>query len=331
LLTCFLAEKGVKCKVLKFVDRIWLKYNNNTDEAMRAFVIEVSPENTKPLTKFAFIIPRLVKTHNLKNLSHLSVNPKCFFNEDGRTTGEIKIINKNRVIFDGFDCQVDHNRAIKPHFSDKVTRIEFDLRNEPLSRGKRELFRLRLDVNNLIDKRPSVSTFNFSYFAIEECTEDIFSELSHAYDIMPVVPIYKMETRQGGFDVFVYAPPYKEIGSPVDKYGHVSIKYNYKAKPLNERLNGIRWHLREIIDHPPKEIIYIKNKGFTSRKKFQGTIRTPVQFKDIEELKKSTKELEKSAKEGRESTKINRIISIIATITAIISLLLYFFSKTPPP
>ncbi|MBA7536192.1 hypothetical protein ES705_28455 [subsurface metagenome] len=298
---------------------------------MRAFVIEVSPENTKPLTKFAFIIPRLVKTHNLENLSRLSVKPKCFFNEEGRTTGEIKVINKNRIIFDGFDCQVDHNHGIKPHFSDKATRIEFDLRNKPIFPGERELFRLRFDVDNLIDKRPSVSTFNFSYFAIEECKEDIFLELSHTYDIMPVVPIYKMETRQGGFDILVYAPPYKELGSPVDKYGHVSIKYDYKAKPLNKRLNGVRWHLREIIDSPLKEIIFIKNKGFTSWKKIQGTIRTPVQFKDIEELKKSTKELKESAKKAKESSGKSRIISIIALIAAIIiPLLLYFLPKILP-
>ncbi|GAG34891.1 unnamed protein product, partial [marine sediment metagenome] len=80
MLTCFLSEKDVKCRIVKYVDRIWLKDDNN-NEVMRAFVIEVYPETKKSLEKFSFIIPRLVKTDNLENLSYASVNPKSFFNE----------------------------------------------------------------------------------------------------------------------------------------------------------------------------------------------------------------------------------------------------------
>jgi len=311
-----LAEKGVKCKIIKYVDRIWLKDDNN-NEVMRAFVIEVSPENTKPLTKLSFIIPRSVKTDNLENLSHDSVNPKSFFNEEGRVTGETRVMGKNRIIFDGFDCQVDHEHTLKPHYSEKVTRIDFDLRNKPIASGEIELFRLKFNVDNLIKEAPNVSAFEFSYFAIEECKEDIFFELSSAYDIMPVVPMYKMETLQGGFDIFVYAPPDKEIGSSIGNYGHKSMNYDYKGNPLNKDLHGIGWHLREIIDSPSKDIAWEKNKGFISRKKLHGTIRAPVQFKDIEGLKKSSIK--------------NLIIGSIGALAGIIAVWLHFFHKTPPP
>jgi hypothetical protein len=312
-----LAEKGVKCKITKYVERVWLKDGNNASEIMRAFIIDLPPENTKSLEKFSFIIPRLVKKCDLENLSRLSVDHKCFLNEEGRTTGDINIIDKNRVIFDDFDCRVDHNHTIKPHTSGKATRIDFDLRNNPIPPGERELFRIGFNINNLVDEVPNVLTFKFSYFAIEECKKDIFLELSHAYEIVPIVPIYNIETLQGGFDIFVYAPPDKEIGSPVSNYNHVSMNYDYKGNLLKKRLNGIRWHLREIINSPSEEIILGKNNDFSSRKRIEGTIRTPVQLKDIKNLKRSSI--------------INLVVGGIGALAGIIALLLHFFSKTPSP
>lgn len=112
-------------------------------------------------------------------------------------------------------------------------------------------------------------------------------------------------------------PPDKEIGSPVSNYNHVSLKYDHKGNLLNKGLNGIRWRLREIVDSPQEEIILGKNNDFSSRKKFQGTIRTPVNFEEIKSLKRSSI--------------INLIIGIIGAAAGIIALLLYFFSKTPHP
>jgi len=331
-----LSEKGIKCKIIKYVDRIWLKDDNN-NEVMRTFIIEVYPGSTKSLEKFSFIIPRLVKTDNLENLSHDSVNPKSFFNEQGRTTGEIKVMGKNRIIFDGFDCQVYHKRTLKAHDSEEITRIDFDLRDKPIASGKRELFRLRFNVNDLITEAPNVSAFEFNYFAIDERKEDIFLELSAAYDVIPIVPMYKMETLHGGFDFFVYAPPDREIGSPISPYGHASMNYDYKGNSLDKYLDGIVWHLREIIDYPSEEIIWKKSKGFVSRKKIQGTIRTPVQYKDIEELKESSEELKKSSEELKESSEElkkssgrNLKIGISAVVIGIIAILLSIFLKTPP-
>lgn len=315
MLTCFLVEKGVKCKIIKYIDRIWLKEDNN-NEVMRAFVIEVNPENAKSLEKFSFIIPRLVKTANLENLSHDSVNPKSFFNEEGRSTGETRVMGENRIIYDGFDCQVDHKHTLKPHYSEKATRIDFDLRNNPIAPGDIELFRLKFNINDLIESAPNVAAFELSYFAIEECKEDIFLELSSAYDVMPIVPMYEMETLHGGFDIFVYAPPNKEIGSPVGPYGHTSMNYDYKGNSLKKDLHGIRWHLREIIGSPSEEIVWEKSKGFVSRKKIQGTLRTPVQAKDIKELK--------------ESSIRNLKIGIVAIVISIIAIILHIFFKTPP-
>ena len=316
MLTCFLSEKGIKCKIIKYVDRIWLKDDNN-NEVMRTFIIEVYPGSTKSLEKFSFIIPSLVKTDNLENLSHDSVNPKSFFNEEGRSTGETRVMGENRIIFDGFDCQVNHKHTLKPHYSEKATRIDFDLRSNPIAPGERELFRIKFNVNDLIENAPNVAAFELSYFAIEECKEDIFLELSSAYDIMPIVPMYDMETLHGGFDIFVYAPPNKEIGSSVGPYGHTSMNYDYKGNSLKKDLHGIRWHLREIIDSPSEEIVWEKSKGFVSRKKIQGTLRTPVQAKDVQDLKGSSI--------------INLIIGSIGALAGIIAIWLHFFHKTPPP
>lgn len=144
LLTCFLVEKGVKCKIVKYVERIWLKNGNNASKIVREFIVDVSPENTKPLEKLSFIVPRLVKKDDLEDLCYLSINPKCFLNEEGRTTGDINVINKNRIIFDDFDCRVDHKHTMKPHSSGKATRIDIDLRNNPIAPGEKELFRLGL-------------------------------------------------------------------------------------------------------------------------------------------------------------------------------------------
>lgn len=332
MLTCFLAEKGVKCKIVKYVERIWLKKGNDASKIMRAFIVDVSPESTKPLEKLSFIIPRLVKKSDIEDFSHLSTNSKCFVNQEGRTTGDINIIDENRIIFDDFDCRVNHKHTIRPHSSGKATRIDIGLINKSIAPGEKELFRLGLAINNLIDEVPSITTFKFSYFAIEDCKKDIFLELSNAYDIIPILPICDEGSLQGGFDIFLYAPPDNEIASPIGNYNHVSLKHDHKGKLLNTGLNGIRWRLRDLVDSPNKEIILGKNNDFSSRKKFHGTIRTPIHFKDIEELKKSTKKLEKSAKETKDSSTKSRIISIIAVIAAvIIPLLLYFFSKTPPP
>ncbi|GAG37658.1 unnamed protein product, partial [marine sediment metagenome] len=54
-----------------------------------------------------------------------------------------------------------------------------------------------------------------------------------------------------------------------------------------------------------------------SRKKLHGTIRAPVQYKDIKKLKGASL--------------IGLILGGIGALAGIISLLLHFFSKTPPP
>ncbi len=146
-------------------DSIWL--NDGATEVLRSFIIEVSNKNTHPLNKISFLIPRLI--YNLQNFSNYSVDPNYFFNEEGRTTGEIRIINKHRVIFDDFDCRVKHGHLIEPHIFENTTKVDIDLRDDVLTPGRKELFLLKFNVYKFIKRLPNVNAFAFTYFCPETC------------------------------------------------------------------------------------------------------------------------------------------------------------------
>lgn len=321
MLTCFLAEKDIDCKILWYGNRIWLKDDCGA-EVMCSFIVEVSQKNAHALNKISFLIPRPIS--DLENLSRFSTDSAYTFNQEGRTTGEIKVINEHRVIFDDFDCRVRHKHSMSPHFYEGTTRVDIDLRDELTPPGSRELFLLKFNVSGLIKKLPNTSIFKFYYFCPEQSKRDAFSALSHGYSVVPIVPIYNLETRQGGFDIFVYAPPAQEVRSVIGKYTHVEINFNSKGERLPRKRSGVLWHLRELIESPQELIVWKKGVGFNKRQQIEGTVEVPVVYQDINALKKSSIS--------------NFIIGVIAAIAGIVALILsiiLFLSRSvpqsPPP
>lgn len=309
MLTCFLAEKGVDCKILWYGDRIWLRDDGGA-EVMRSFVVEVSPESTHALNKISFLIPRPIS--DLENLSRFSTDLGYPFNEEGRTTGEIKVIDEQKVIFDDFECRVRHRHTMDPHFYEGTTRVDIDLRDEPTPAGSRELFLLKFDVGELIKKLPRTNIYKFSYFCPERCRRGVFPSLSHDHSIVPVLPIYDLETRQGGFDIFVYAPPAQEVQSVIGHYSHVEIDFDSKGESLSRKRSGILWHLRKLIESPQEPIVWKERVGFNKWLELEGTVEVPVVYQDINTLKKSSR--------------TNLIIGIIGAIVGTIALILWVLS-----
>ena len=300
-----------------YSDTLWLK-NDGSADVLSSFILQVSKESTSRLNKISFIIPRPID--NLQNLSNLAVDPQYFVNEEGRTSGETRIINKDRIIFDGFDCRVRHEHITKPHIYENTTKVDIDLRDDPLPSGANELFLLKFNLYGLIRKLPDISVFQFTYFCPEKCKGDTFPALSHNLRIVPVVPIYNPRILQGGFDILVYAPSSQEIRSVIGRYKHIEIDVDYTGKQLSRKRSGVLWHLRELIQSPDEDIVWDSNRGFNKRQVVEGTVETPVVYEDINQIKKSSRR--------------NLIIGIIGAIAGTTAIILYIilliFSKVPP-
>lgn len=317
MLASFLTQKGVDARIVYYGDRIWLSDDGGA-QVMRTFIVEVSEKSTHPLKKFCFLVPRPI--NNLENLSRFSTDPAYPFNEEGRMTGEIKVIDEHKVIFDDFDCYVGHKHSISPRFYEGTTGVNIDLRDKPTPLGSRELFLLKFDVSRLIERLPNANIFRLYYFCPERCRRDAFSTLSHNYSVVPVVPIYNPQTRQGGFDIFVYAPPTQEVQSVIGKYSHAEMNFNYKGESLPRKRSGILWHLREIIESPQEPIVWKEGGGFNKRLEVEGTVRVPVVYQDIDTLKKSSR-----------TSLIIGIIGVMAGIIAIVLSVILFISRSVPP
>ncbi|MBA7491567.1 hypothetical protein ES702_02115 [subsurface metagenome] len=317
MLTCFLTEKGIGCKIVKYSDRIWLE-DDGSVEVMRLFIVELSQKGSSGLNKISFLIPRLI--NNIENLSRFSVDPTYPFNEEGRATGEISVIDDHRVIYDDFDCRVRHEHTIESHPYEGTTKVDINLRDDPIPHGSREMFRLKFNISGLIEKLPNVNVFKFTYFCPENCKKDAFPTLSHDHTILPVIPIYKIQNFQGGFDILVYAPPAQEIRSVLGKYIHVEIDFKSKGERLSRKRSGVLWHLREFIQSPHKDIVWRKATGFNKRWALEGTVEVPVVYEDIAKIK--------------ENNRRSLIIGIIGAIAGITALILYIisliFPKVPP-
>ncbi|MCK4418671.1 hypothetical protein KAV79_02585 [Candidatus Aerophobetes bacterium] len=145
---------------------------------------------------------------------------------------------------------------MSPRVYEGTTRVEIDLRDDPLRAGLRELFLLKFNVSALIKKLPNTNIFEFSCFCPERCRGEAFGTLSHDYTIVPILPIYNLETYQGGLDIFVYAPPSQEVRSVIGKYTHVEMNFNSKGERLPRKRSGVLWHLRELIESPQELIIF---------------------------------------------------------------------------
>jgi len=317
VLTCFLAEKGVECKIVKYSDRIWLE-DDGSVEVMRLFIVELSQKGSSGLNKISFLIPRSI--NNIENLSRFSVDTTYPFNEEGRATGEIRVINEHKIIYDDFACRVGHQYTIDSHPYEDATRVDIDLRDDPIPPGSREMFRLKFNVSGLVEKLPNIKVFKFTYFCPEGCKKDAFPTLSHDHAILPVIPIYKPQNFQGGFDILVYAPPAQEIRSVLGKYAHIEINFKSKGERLSRKRSGVLWHLREFIQSPHEDIVWRKATGFNKRWAIEGTVEIPVVYDDIAQIK--------------ETNRRSFIIGIIGAITGITALILYIisliFPKVPP-
>ena len=317
MLICFLAEKGIECKIVKYADRIFLE-DDGSAEVMRLFIVELPQKGSSSLNKIRFLIPRLA--NNIENLSRFSGDPTYPFNEEGSATNEIRVINEHRIIYDGFDCRIGHQHTIESHSYEDTTRVDIDLRDDPIPPGSREMFRFKFNISGLIKKLPSKNVFEFTYFCPDKSKKDAFPTLSHDHTILPVIPIYNSQTLQGGFDILVYAPPAQEISSVLGKYTHVDTVFRSKGERLSRKRSGILWHLREFIQSPYEDIVWREATGFNRRWLFEGTVKTPVVYEDIAQIKKDNNR--------------NFIISIIGAIAGITALILYIisliFPKVPP-
>lgn len=304
MFVCFLRpgeNEDVECRIIKYLDRIWLDKNGN-GEVMRTFIVEVSKGD---LTQISCLIPHeRQNVSNLKDYSRLSTNSQYPFNAIGRQTGEISVINESTVVFDDLTCRVSHNHRMELHPYSDGTTIRIDLRDAPISARAKELIRFKYNLRNLVHFAPTAGVFKFSYFCPERCRNG-FSSLSGSRKIIPVIPILDESSLQGGFDIFIYPPPECQVTSDIGKYSARDIDCDSKGTPIS-RTNGVLWRLRNFIKEPTKEINLDKvSSTFNVRLDIDGSIVRPASFEHVKVL--------------RERIDRSTTMSLTALIVAIIS------------
>lgn len=270
-----------KCRVIKFVDRIWLEDTGNAN-ILRRIVFEVDSESPKPLDEFHQCLPTLVPS-GVEDLSATGLDPHHHFNRQARG-GEFRLIKSPKagekaphgiVSYDGienikvFTEILQHGGELKalPYGHASMIRVRFP---EPIMPGERCQFIFRFTVDNVCAPVSQDTSFvkvlwlKLPYFDVDG---ERFANLLAAIKgrrCMPIMKFYKQlppvdgETRHaGGLDIFLYLPPNY---SPK----HETFTRTYSTQLDNRLIDGSQaepgrnkliWRLKHLIPDPPEEMI----------------------------------------------------------------------------
>ena len=181
---------------------------------VRTFIVHVKPESPGPLTVVNMLVP-FRQVSDFEDQSDTCLNSKYLFNNKAFSTGGFSIKTSNPaeergvVSYDGFDALVYTTNEVKSHSTPKkvsrIISVGFPLL--PIEPGDFRLIRIYFKVTSILDEVfPKFYHFEARYFEAAECLKD-YELLDVANLEIPVNKIFDMDTKQGGFDIFLYLSP----------------------------------------------------------------------------------------------------------------------------
>ncbi len=264
------------CRIIKYTDRIWFSEAGDA-EVLRMFIIEVDKNSPEPLQEIRLLLPfkRLERLESVTDTCLLSSSDYSFNSPSICTTREYKIIQSitEPAQYDSFG-EITHdgieNIKVFPSIDYSLYQrhgcsvIRLDLPPEKgLARGERTEIRLKFQVTSLFNK---VTTGLFpsyhvglSYFSNEHGIA--IADLDGAKEIK-VKPILDITNFKGGFDIFLYFPPWFEVVTGFDNFFNEKYdSFNINGKKNHQKRSKLLWRLRELLKERQKDKDQLKLTG----------------------------------------------------------------------
>ena len=317
MLTCFLknpSEQDVECKIVQYADRIWLNSDGSID-CLREFIIS-NESTTNSLTRVRMVLPfrSLLK---LEDKSERFLDPNFLFIKSSFITGGYELINKDPIHkggggvinYDGFPrVKVQCNntivaRQLSPH---NATLIEIQSKEDPIAPRELRFIAISFSVSSLLDQMfgsSDIYSLTLSYFngmPIKQAIEELRGDNSKLE--IPAVKIYDKETKQGGFDVFLYLPPNLAGQGFSDKMAVSKHQFDGTEGPNRQKFI---WRARFVFKD--KDLLLMDKARFD----LHGYINNPAKF---EEMRSKISNIIETLKKNKKFTVIAIILSILALI-----------------
>jgi hypothetical protein len=297
-------DKDCDCKIAKFVDRIWIDKSGNLI-CIRTMIIHVV-EGSNPLHEIRMLTP-FRQLPEFEDLSETCLSSDYLFNNPHFSSGgyEINRLDIDRtyglVFYDYFRADVFTNNLIKSFDSPishecKVFSIKF---KNPILPGTFRLIRTKFKITSVLDEIfPRIYNLKLEYFH-----KDLFQGDYNTIASLEIyaIKLFNIETKQGGFDVFVHLPK-NFSGSNFNALTQTTGRQLHDGSLSNKVCQKFIWRARELF---PPEIEYLR-AGDTPFA-VEGLLNDPY---ELEEIRGNINYL----KGGLKKAKRNSIIAICVAV-----------------
>ena len=323
MLIAFFKSQGdhsCDCEIAKFVDRIWLEKTGDL-VCIRTFIIYVKEKST-PLNGIRMLVP-FRDVLDSTDISDTCLDKKYLLNAGSGADGgyEIKTVDPKKIYgtvsYDFFeDVEVTTkivNKAYAAPETGLCTVIAIDFPEQPIQEGKFRLIRCRFKITSVLDKlfaQRESKTYSFEqgYFAKALYLKD-FAMLDIKNLEVPVNKWYNPETKQGGFDVFLYLSEGME-GRRFNSDAETISKFRPDGTKAEENAQKFIWRARlQFLE----KVKYLKaDKASFS---IQGYIEDPYM---LEGIRKAVADLKRAFQKSKKWIYIALIISILSFIAMLV-------------
>lgn len=313
-------DRSCDCEIAKFVDRIWIEKTGDL-VCIRTFIIYVK-EKSEPLNGIRMLVP-FRDVLDSTDLSHTCLDEKYLLNAGSLADGgyEIQTVDPEKthgtVSYDFFkDVEVttkNLNKAFPAPKTSLCTVIAIDFPQQPIRAGQFRLIRCQFKITSVLDKlftkrESKTYTFEQWYFAKALYSKD-FAMLDITNLEVPVNKWYNPETKQGGFDIFLYLSEGME-GRRFNSDAETISRYRPDGTKSEENAQKLIWRARLKC---PEKVKYLKAEKTSFS--IQGYIEDPYL---LEGIRKAVADLKRAFQKSKKWIYIALIISILSFIAMLV-------------
>lgn len=312
-------DKYCQCEIVKYCDRIWLEQSGNLI-CIRTMIISVK-DNSPPLHEIRMVMP-FRQISELIDISDTCLKADYLFNTSHYSTGGYHInsldIDYGSVYYDFFETDVFLGNMVKEFKSPtkamnyNIISIAFkdEFKENSIKPGTFRLIRIKFKITSMLDEvHPRLYSLELDYFDMNLIHMD--------YDILdfknleiPVKVLFNSQTKQGGFDIFLYLPD--------NLHSSIYNAYtNTRSSHLSDGLTSTRknqkliWRAREF--YHDREYLRLGENPFSA----ECLINDPF---ELEEIRGEIQTLKSETISLKRGYKIARNIAITAVIIGLIML-----------
>jgi len=246
MLTCFLKDpkdQGVVCSIIKFSERIWILDREGNAKVLRTFLIK-NEDPTNSIENLKILIPSL-KVTNFQDYSHTALDRDYYWNY--RTKGIYEIINEKEglIKFDNLSPVRVFKLILNSQIVADSTLLDINLQ-DPIGPTQIRLIRIVFSVEKLCKVVESYMFFDLPYFSKSHSLKAVnLLAVTESLQI-PAHSILNLDTKDGGFDVHLIAPPKMVLSSNFGSPTTGLCPKDIDGKDIEER-EAMLWRLRNYL------------------------------------------------------------------------------------